>query len=95
MIEYSITNSIMNNNEWGNRAYDLSVCCPICKFDYSSITNIREVSGEDSYKASWEGRGELTILHFEGECGHEWELCFGFHKGKTIMFCRHEFMKEE
>lgn len=65
-----------------------AVTCPICGGDYAHPGSVRTVSGEDQYAASWPGRGDLTVFHFEGECGHEWEVCFGFHKGKTYAFAR-------
>lgn len=64
------------------------VTCPECGHNYAHPGNIRNVSSDDAYRASWPGRGDLTVLHFVGECEHEWELCFGFHKGQTFAFCR-------
>jgi hypothetical protein len=67
---------------------NISVKCPVCGSEYVSVSNMREVSGEDNYKAGWLGRGDLNVIGFSGECGHEFELCFGFHKGNTAAFCR-------
>ena len=76
--------SSLNSHPTGN----ISVKCPVCGSEYVSVANMREVSGEDSYKAGWWGRGDLNVIGFVGECGHEFELCFGFHKGNTAAFCR-------
>lgn len=42
-------------------------------------------SGEDSYRA-WDGRGDVTAVQMAGECGHNWTLCIGFHKGESFLF---------
>ena len=39
----------------------------------------------DHYKA-WEGRGHCIVIPIEGECGHVWNICIGFHKGQNFMF---------
>ena len=67
---------------------NISVKCPVCGSEYVSVANMRQVSGEDSYKAGGWVRGDLNVIGFAGECGHEFELCFGFHKGNTAAFCR-------
>ncbi|HZY56315.1 MAG TPA: hypothetical protein VFE09_00800 [Rubrobacteraceae bacterium] len=41
-----------------------------------------------TYESGWGGRGSLLIGPVEGECGHLWEMCFGFHKGETFAFVR-------
>lgn len=66
--------------------YSLLVC-PVCSFSYNHIGEHRKVSGKDSYEA-WIGRGDLLVIPFTGECGSEWEICFGFHKGETNAFVR-------
>lgn len=38
--------------------------------------------------AGWPGRGWLVIIPIEGECGHSFEVCLGFHKGDTVIFAR-------
>jgi hypothetical protein len=47
-----------------------------------------QVDSGDRYRAGWSGRGDLLVVPVEGECGHNWEVCFGFHKGETILFAR-------
>lgn len=61
--------------------------CPDCGFEYNHIGEPRKVSGNDNYDA-WAGRGDLLVIPFSGECGSEWEMCFGFHKGNTDVFVR-------
>lgn len=58
------------------------VVCPVCGYDYARFTGVRLVSGNDHYEAGWAGRGDLLVVQFEGECYHEWEICFGFHRGR-------------
>lgn len=62
--------------------------CPVCDFNYTAAGVPYVEDGNDNYEASWGGRGHLTAIPFEGECGHAWELCFGFHKGNTYIFAR-------
>jgi hypothetical protein len=66
--------------------YSLLVC-PVCSFGYNHIGEPRVVSGNDAYSA-WLGRGDLLVIPFKAECGSEWEICFGFHKGQTSAFVR-------
>lgn len=63
--------------------------CPICGEFYNHLKFQGEVDGEDSYKAGWGGRGDLLILEFVGECGHLWQLLFGFHKGYMAVLVRY------
>lgn len=58
--------------------------CPVCKFDYSHISQIEE-NKSDHYKA-WAGRGDCIVIPFEGECGHRWNICIGYHKGQNYAF---------
>ena len=61
--------------------------CPDCSFEYTHVGEPRKVSGNDDY-AAWLGRGDFLIIPFTGECGSEWEICFGCHKGQTDVFVR-------
>lgn len=65
----------------------LHVLCPRCRHEYSHATAPIVIDGKDDQKA-WSGRGDLTVIHFDGECGHSWELCIGFHKGNNYAFAR-------
>lgn len=64
-----------------------TLICPICGFGYNHPGTPRAISGDDNYDA-WSGRGDLTAIPFSGECGSQWELCLGFHKGHTACFVR-------
>lgn len=66
---------------------DAYVLCPVCGFDYVHEGIPYTVKGNDHGDA-WEGRGDLIVVPFDGECGHTWELCFGHHKGQTTAFVR-------
>jgi len=59
--------------------------CPICNFDYQHFGDPERISGKDDYKA-WHGRGDLLRIPFWGECGHNWYICIGFHKGQSFAF---------
>lgn len=61
--------------------------CPVCGFNCNHIGEIRTIPGNDGYEA-WYGRGDLTVIPYSGECGSEWEICFGFHKGVSSIFVR-------
>lgn len=66
----------------------VSVKCAVCGHEYVHVVYMREVPGNDNYAAGWWGRGNLNVIGFEGECGHEFEVCFGFHKGNVHVFGR-------
>jgi hypothetical protein len=57
--------------------------CPVCGYGYLHTTH----SGYSTME--WGGRGDVIAVHFEGECGHLWQMCFGFHKGETFSFVRY------
>lgn len=65
-----------------------SVVCPLCGDEYQHAGDPRTIPGNDNYEAGWPGRGDLLVIPFRGECGHRWELCFGFHKGSSHVFAR-------
>ena len=67
--------------------------CPCCRGMYVSSGTPKTIhagtaAGEEPYRAGWGGRGPLLIVPFSGECGSEWDVCFGFHKGMTFTFVR-------
>lgn len=62
--------------------------CPCCGFEYQHAGSPSRIDGKDDYAAGWGGRGDLVIVPFWGECGSEWDICFGFHKGYTANFVR-------
>lgn len=64
------------------------VLCPVCECFNVHPTHSYQVKGNDSGDAGWQGRGDLHALGFWGECGHNFEVCFGFHKGSTYVFSR-------
>lgn len=64
-----------------------SIVCPLCGSEYQSVGDSYTVPGNANYEA-WEGRGDLLVIPFCGECGHRWELCFGSHKGNTFAYVR-------
>ena len=63
----------------------LQVLCPVCRESYVHVEDAYTVEGHDANKA-WDGRGDCVRVPLWGECGHAWELCFGFHKGETFVF---------
>ena len=64
------------------------ILCPICQENFQHAGSTKMISGNDDYDAAWGGRGDLLVTSFWGECGHEWELCIGFHKGNSYIFAR-------
>jgi hypothetical protein len=65
------------------------VRCPCCDDFYVSVNgDPSTVDGHDSYRAAWGGRGSLLVVPFIGECGSEFDICFGVHKGNTMAFVR-------
>ena len=73
-------------SSWTGNLYS-NLLCPVCGFHCNHIGEPRTVGGKDDYEA-WAGRGDLLVIPFSGECGSEWEICFGFHKGESSAFVR-------
>ena len=59
--------------------------CPVCNFEYVHF-EAAEYFDVDDYSAPWQGRGSCLRIPMWGECGHEWYLIFGFHKGWTYQY---------
>ena len=65
------------------------VRCPECGYTFVKPLEPKEIlSGDRWGGAGWAGRGWLAVVPIEGECGHLFEICFGFHKGETVIFGR-------
>mgnify|MGYP003474224453 FL=1 len=80
------TNHGMGDNNLHHRTI---LACPICSFDYNYISKPIFEDGADNYKSSAPAyRGHLVRIPFVCENGHNWEICFGFHKGNTFVFFR-------
>lgn len=63
--------------------------CPVCGYNYQHHLSSAEVKdGEDAYKAERCVRGDVISIPMQGECGHVWELCIGFHKGNSLIFVK-------
>ncbi|MBA3474289.1 MAG: hypothetical protein H0T57_13865 [Rubrobacter sp.] len=62
--------------------------CPVCGSSYQHTGTPFDIPGQDAYEAGWGGRGNLLVVPVWCEEGHEWEMCFGFHKGETFSFVR-------
>lgn len=87
MSEFLITAVLEDaRDEWGD-TFSTKLRCPVCTYNYQHANEPHRVA-EDDYQSGWSGRGDLLIVPIEGECGHKWEICFGFHKGQTILFAR-------
>jgi hypothetical protein len=87
--EVNVTEVVMESSQFESPTPgNIAVKCPVCGDEYVHVVNMRKVSGHDDYRSSWWGRGHLNVIGFEGECGHEFELCFGSHKGNVSVFCR-------
>ena len=63
-----------------------TLLCPECGYYYNHFGNPKIIPGNDHYEANWGGRGDLLIIPIEGECGCNWEICFGFHKGSIAAY---------
>lgn len=70
-----------------SKAYKM--LCPVCQGQNQHFQQARNIPGKDSYAANWGGRGDLKVIPFWCEFGHEWELCFGEHKGEVAVFTRY------
>jgi len=94
MGEYFSLKDVLNNDVdecgWQNgTARNLN--CPVCGDNFQhvgkDVGEPRLIDGQNAY-AAWDGKGDLVVVPVVGECGHKWELCFGFHKGNTAAFAR-------
>ena len=65
-----------------------NLLCPCCGSEFNHTRPPYIKDGSDNYEAKWHGRGDLNIMPMWGECGSEWELCVGFHKGNSPIFVR-------
>jgi hypothetical protein len=63
--------------------------CPSCRSDYVAWSGPPIVDRCDDSSA-WEGRGSLLTIPMQGECGHDFEISLGFHKGGTWLFVSSE-----
>lgn len=79
---------IMADDDYWNNPWYKRLQCPLCRDTYQHTDTPQTIAGNDNYAAGWEGRGDLLMIPIEGECGHLWEICFGFHKGETFVFVR-------
>lgn len=71
---------------WGNGARNL--LCPVCGGNYNHVKPPYLKDGGDNYEAKWGGCGDLAVIPMWGECGSQWEVCIGFHKGQSRIFVR-------
>jgi hypothetical protein len=60
--------------------------CPACGFDYAHHGQVTLVHGFDDYRSRSAGRGDCLRVGFTGECGHNWTVCFSFHKGQMFVY---------
>lgn len=57
--------------------------CPVCGCINSHVKAPYLMVDE-----KWHGNGELAVTPLWSECGSEWEVCIGAHKGDAPMFVR-------
>lgn len=62
--------------------------CPVCGEVYQHMGQVDDQLDRPEYAADWWGRGGVILLHMQGECGHIWQLCIGYHKGNSFIFAR-------
>ena len=60
------------------------ITCRVCGLEYVHVMAVEKLEGNDNYEARPDMvRGDVVRVQFECEDGHEFYLCFGFHKGLT------------
>ncbi|MCH4811847.1 hypothetical protein [Vreelandella neptunia] len=57
--------------------------CPVCKCINSHVKPPFFMVDE-----KWHGNGVLAVTPMWSECGSEWEVCIGSHKGDAPIFIR-------
>lgn len=58
--------------------------CPICGFEWTHL-GVPVMLATDNGRA-WGGRGNCLVIPVNGECGHSWNICIGYHKGQNFIF---------
>ena len=82
----SLTKAISEEAAYfGGVPHVVEMVCPVCGDSYTQVVNQKLIDGKDDYQA-WSGKGDCVKVLFQGECGAEWNVCFGFHKGNTAAF---------
>ncbi len=76
-------------SNWSNLDGTEDLRCPVCDHENTHPIRTEIIDGEDNYKA-WKGRGNLMSCWFMCEGGHHFSLNFGFHKGTTTCYWKHE-----
>lgn len=66
----------------------IQLVCPVCGFEYTHLKAAYNILGNDNWEANWGGRGDLMVLEFQCEELHDFQVCFGFHKGCHSVFVR-------
>jgi len=84
----SLAQALNFNDSLWNDGIMTDLKCPECGHNNQHLLQPHFVSGNDNYEAGWNGRGDLVIVPIESECGSNWEICLGFHKGTTSSFVR-------
>ena len=79
---------LSKSSSWRNDESLSDIQCPECGFECQHCEMPKVIEGHDNYESGWGGRGDLIVIPVCGECGSEWEICFGFHKGVTSTFIR-------
>ena len=68
---------------------DAQLLCPECGCEYIHMTNVEEYEDDDYYEHmpyGWGGRGCLKVVNMYCEYGCDFSVCFGFHKGQTMLW---------
>jgi len=60
------------------------VTCPECGDEYTRLIKAEMMDGDDSYKTGMGVRGDVLVVSFFAECGSEFSINYGFHKGQTL-----------
>jgi len=88
MVEVPPLDALGGKQIRGLAAGDTGIKCPICGFEYVGVVSVMYSVSRNDPRSGWLGNGGLAVVEFNGECGHKFDLCFGFHKGNTAFFCR-------
>lgn len=90
---YCMCEEGMNMGDYPKEFAKSEVECPVDSSDVGiHFGKVKTVPGNDNYDAGWSGKGDLIVIPCHCECGHQWEMCLGFHKGTVFTFIRN--MKE-
>lgn len=74
---------LISKNQIAGGSGQRNLLCPVCNHFNSHVKPPFFMVDE-----KWHGNGVLAVTPMWSECGSEWEVCIGSHKGEAPIFVR-------